>query len=64
VHSRAIPHRLGDGMSGPRGADLVEEEPRALGACGSRPLMVTSGSEESQIPSSPARRRARSGQHV
>jgi hypothetical protein len=47
VHSRAVPPRLGDGMSGPRGADLVEEEPRALGARGSRPLMVTSGPEGS-----------------
>jgi hypothetical protein len=58
MHSRAVPPHLGDGMSGPHGADLAEEEPRALGAHGSRPLMVTSGPEGSQIPSSPVRRHA------
>jgi hypothetical protein len=33
----------------------------ALGACGSMPLMIAGGPKESRIPSSPVRRRARSG---
>jgi hypothetical protein len=52
VYPHAIPLRLGDGTSGPHGANLAEEE-LWLGACKSRPWMVVGGPKGSQIPQVP-----------